>query len=324
MLLVRLSLKDYNMPIPRFFYWQRDRAPEEAQRRRLAEITALQNADIARQRGAIQAEREQADITKVADRMEKLRALQAVIAAENPGYTPEEVNRRAEYELNLHSSSGLGKETAGNLATTAIEKFNRAQAEGMQPLAGTLGRERVGFDLNTIRAGNEEANLRGATARRRFATAPEREAAADIAVTNAANFDAARSSAMLPYAGQLAETEAKSGISRNINEAAKSTYDTAVLDKRDKDLEAEAINAGFSAAREQARLLQSTGGLVGGGVNILDPLIISGDPNIRALITSVLTNRMQNAPPAGVTNTNALPTRGPLFNLNDLRFRKPY
>lgn len=277
----------------------------------LAQIEARKQADLALQNNLLLQERSRADLERVYRQKEIIESFKRV--AINNGATPEQAEQVAQAQYAQYIASHPEAETQQNLASSALHKENLARTGGRYPRAAIAGQEEIGAEIANIQAARAEAENRTAVARARATSAPELASQLDFEGIERAQLGRILSSGMRKFAPELAETEARSGIAQNRGNIARNVYDTSVIEKFDPALGVQAHEAGLGAARDKAKLISASGGLIGGDVPLVnDPYAVSPImvPLLQRLISSGITNRAS-------PNPAALPQRR-LLNLNQL------
>lgn len=291
---------------------------------------AMHAQDMARQQAQIDANRalqeralNQANVDEVYKQKALTEAIRNVIAKENPGFSPEQIDA----ETNYRYSQSVASQP---MASSAIADYTKELYGGMKAGAGELGGVRTKADIDSEMA-------RGTSA---FNTTNANLAVADL------------------YPNQMAEaTKAATNISRRAGQAAEiglgtdkftlpataGSEESSAIRKRAEDQLAvtttdnidplRAANAANKTAEAQAVTADAVTNLKGLPMEqLLSSPMIWADPRFQAAMQRLLVNFMNqknatNKTNPGSTNPGAIDLRGtaaPAFNLNSLRGNTPY
>lgn len=302
------------------FYFPGQRKRDEAMH---AQDMARQQAQFEAQKALQERALNQANVDEVYKQKALTEAIRNVIARENPGFSPEQIDA----ETNYRYSQSVASQP---MASSAIADYTKELYGGMKAGAGELGGVRTKADIDTEMA-------RGTSA---FNTTNANLAVADL------------------YPNQMAEaTKAATNVSRRAGQAAEiglgtdkftlpamaGSEESSAIRKRAEDELAvdtaanidplRAANAANKTAEAQgvtADLVSSLGGVP---VESLTGIpAIGTDDNIEAalklLLKRAVAQQMQRGKiTPGSTNPGAIDLRGSdngTFNLNSLRGNTPY
>lgn len=301
-------------------YLNRNKDLAAAEAIREQEIAARRDADIAVQKAQLEQQQRYDDIRAVTNDKELMENLyqNALIDMKDP------VAARAEAQKQFYAykASGPQAETGRNKLTTSMTDLGIAKASGALPLASTAGRAEIQAGIAGDTAAEAENLNRYNTARERATTAPMLSRELDLEGVEKAKLGQTLTNTARSFAPQLAEVQARSGISEGNKDIAQNNYTSTMFSKLDAPLAAEAQNAGMGSAKAEADLSIATRGLVkpGAATPLFAPNQLTQEPFLKLPgLQNLLQQVLQNSPPAA-PGTNAITARpGAILNLYNLR-----